>query len=101
MNPEYDDCLTPLTSTEDPGAYHSLAAITAHPNPTTAHLTLTAPPELHIQCTELLDTRGVTHTAFHDKSSEVTLDLSGYPSGLYFVSVHTDVGSVVKRIVLE
>ena len=101
MNPEYDDCLTPLTSTEDPGAYHSLAAITAHPNPTTAHITLTAPPELHIQCTELLDTRGVTHTAFHDKSSEVTLDLSGYPSGLYFVSVHTEEGSVVKKVVVE
>jgi len=100
MNPEYDECLTPLSSTDNL-AFKQLSAIEAYPNPTQYHLTISAPDDLHITRTELLDPQGRTHTRFHEHSSEVRLDLSGYPAGLYFVSIHTEKGSVVKKVVVE
>jgi len=100
MNPEFDDCLTAISSTDDL-AYLQLSAISAYPNPTQDHLTISAPDDLHITRTELLDLQGRTHTRFHENTSEVRLDLSGYPSGLYFVSIHTDKGTVVKKVVVE
>jgi len=99
MNPEVDDCLMP-NSTDDL-TYLQLSAISAYPNPTQDHLTISATDDLHITRTELLDLQGRTHTRFHEHSSEVMLDLSGYPSGLYFVSIHTDKGAVVKKVVVE
>ena len=75
--------------------------ITIHPNPTQDHVTLTAPPDLLIERIELLDTQGRTHNSFYENSSEVRLDLSGYPSGLYFVSIYTEKGRVVKKIVRD
>ena len=75
--------------------------ITLHPNPTQDQVTLTAPPDLLIDRIELLDTQGRTHNSFYENSSEVRLDLSGYPTGLYFVSIYTEKGRVVKKIVRE
>ena len=89
-----------LSSTHDPEST-LLSDIKVFPNPTSSLLTLTAPPELHIERTELMDAQGRTHTQVHEKTSEVVLDLSGYASGLYFVTVHTEKGSVVKKVVVE
>ena len=100
MNPEVSDCFLP-TSTSDESDLLALTAITAYPNPTQDHVTLTAPPDLLIDRLELLDTQGRTHNSFYENSSEVRLDLSGYPSGLYFVSIYTEKGRVVKKVVVE
>ena len=99
MNPEVGGCFLP--SSTDERDVLDLSAITIHPNPTQSHVTLTAPPDLLIERIELLDTQGRTHNSFYENSSEVRVDLSGYPSGLYFVSIYTEKGSVVKKIVRE
>ena len=99
MNPDVGGCLLP--SSTDDRDFLILSAITAYPNPTQDHVTLTAPPDLLIDRLELLDTQGRTHNSFYENSSEVRLDLSGYPSGLYFVSIYTEKGRVVKKVVLE
>ena len=99
MNPEVEDCFMP-TSTDD-HAFSLLSALEAYPNPTHDIVTLTTPEGLHIQRTELMDTQGRSHTQIHDNSSEVILDLTGYPSGLYFISIYTNKGSMVKKVVVE
>lgn len=98
INEDIGGCF--LSSTHDPEST-LLRDISLSPNPTQDYITLTAPADLHIERTEILDTQGRTHTQFHENTSEVRLDLSGYPSGLYFVSVHTREGSVVKKIVVS
>ncbi len=99
MNPDVEGCLLP--SSTDERDILALTAITAHPNPTQDHVTLTAPSDLLIDRIELLDTQGRTHNSFYENSSEVRLELSGYPSGLYFMSIYTEKGRVVKKVVLE
>jgi len=89
-----------LSSTHDPEST-LLTDISLFPNPTQDHLTISAPDDLRITRTELLDLQGRKHTRFHEHTSEVRLNLSGYPSGLYFVSIHTDKGAVVKKVVVE
>jgi len=98
INEDIGGCF--LSSTFDPEST-LLADISVHPNPTQDHLTISAPDDLHITRTELLNLHGRTHTRFHEHTSEVQLDLSSYPSGLYFVSIHTDKGAVVKKVVVE
>jgi hypothetical protein len=99
MNPDVGGCLLP--SSTDERDVLDLSTITIHPNPAQDHVTLTAPPDLLIDRLELLDTQGRTHNSFYENSSEVRLDLSGYPSGLYFVSIYTEKGRVVKKVVVE
>ena len=97
MNPDVEDCLMP-TST-DAVSFIQLSKITAVPNPTTDLITISAPNELNIERTDLLDTQGRTHAQVYEHTSEVVIDLSGYPSGLYYISVYTSKGSVVKKVV--
>lgn len=98
MNPDVSDCLMP--SSTDDKAFLELSAISLAPNPTHDFVTITGPHGLNIERTELLDTQGRTHTAYYDHSSEVRIDLRSYPSGLYFLSINTEEGSVVKKVVV-
>jgi len=98
INEDIGGCF--LSSTFDPEST-LVADISVHPIPTQDHLTISAPDDLHITRTELLNLHGRTNTRFHEHTSEVQLDLSSYPSGLYFVSIHTDKGAVVKKVVVE
>ncbi len=99
MNPDVSDCLIP-SSISDLDRL-SLSDITVLPNPTSGALTISSSGKVNIDRIELLDTHGVEHVSFHSASSEVTMDLSGYPSGLYYVSIYTEKGTVVKKVVVQ
>ena len=98
MNPEVDGCLLP-TSTDDL-SYQQLDAITIFPNPTSSRLTISS-PELGIQRIDILDVQGQTQSLHYDYVRELQYDLQSYVPGLYFFSVHTEKGQVVKKVVVE
>jgi len=50
---------------------------------------------------ELIDSQGKSSMLHYSGISEIELDLGGYPSGLYFIRVYTEQGSVVKKVVVE
>ena len=77
-----------------------LEAITIFPNPTTSRLTISS-PELGIQRIDVLDGQGQTQSMQYDEVRELIYDLQGYVSGLYFFSIHTEKGRVVKKVVVE
>jgi len=70
------------------------------PNPASSRLTISS-PELGIQRVDILDVQGQTQTQHYDNSREIQYDLQGYVSGLYFFSVDTEKGQVVKKVVVE
>jgi len=100
MNPEFDDCITPLSSTDEL-AFIELSAIKVFPNPAQDRLMVSVPPELLVERIELMNAQGRTLAQSHDQTSEVRLDLSGNPSGIYYVSIYTDKGTVVKKLVVK
>ena len=69
-------------------------------NPTSSRLTISS-PELSIQSIDVLDVQGQTQSLHYDNVQEIQYDLQGYVSGLYFFSVHTEKGQVVKKVVVE
>ena len=97
--PDNSPCDSLLSATTDP--VKLIPLIDVYPNPTQNYLNISSPDDLHITRTELLDLQGTAHTLVHENTSQVRLDLSGYPAGLYFVSIHTEKGSVVKKVVVE
>ena len=100
MNPDVSGCLMP--SSTDNMSYESLSAITVSPNPTSDRITITVPSDVKIERIELMDTHGRTHLQQQDTMNrEVVIDLYGYPSGLYFITIDTDKGRVVKKVLLS
>lgn len=99
MNPDVGGCLLP-TSTNDEESFLQLSSITAYPNPAQERLTISS-PELTIQRIDILDTQGKTQTYFYDNILEIDINVVGYISGLYFISIYTDKGSLVKKVVVE
>jgi len=98
MNPEVQDCITPLTSTDD-FAFIELSSITVSPNPTSDFLTLDYPSDLKIDRIELTDPHGRTQRLTVDNRR--IIDLSAYPTGLHYLQIYTDKGQVVKKVVIE
>ena len=98
MNPDVGGCFLP--SSTDDLSYEQLDAITLFPNPTSSRLTISS-PELGIQRVDILDVSGQTESVHYDNVREIQYDLQGYVPGLYFFSVHTEKGQVVKKVVVE
>jgi len=72
-----------------------------YPNPTTGELRVTS-NELHVTNIEIFDIMGknvsclISHIAH-----PISIDISHFPSGIYFVKIITDTGVVVKKVVKQ
>jgi hypothetical protein len=73
--------------------------VTLFPNPSNGifHIS-SAEKELNVR---IMDTTGKTIRSEKMKGTELTIDLSAQPKGLYFLQLMTDKKSVVKKVVLE
>ena len=77
------------------------STISLFPNPTSDAVHITIPDNLKVQHIELMDTQGRVHEQTYAVGQDVTIDLYAYPAGLYFITIDTDMGRVVKKIVKE
>jgi len=75
-------------------------SVEIHPNPTAEKITITS-RQLPFQNVDIYNMGGQILRREVNDVSEVSIDLSGYPSGLYLARVHTDRGVVVKKILLH
>jgi hypothetical protein len=66
------------------------------PNPTTGIMTI-QPASSAV----LFNSLGLQILNVKGESQEIQLDLTNYPSGVYFVRVQTDAGAVTRKIVKE
>ena len=98
VNPDIGGCF--ISSTDDEQYNSALSNITLFPNPTSSRLTISS-PELGIQRIDILDVKGQTQSLHYDYVRELQYDLQSYVPGLYFFSVHTEKGQVVKKVVVE
>ncbi len=98
VNPDIGGCF--ISSTDDEQYNSALSNITIFPNPTSSRLTISS-PELGIHRIDILDVQGQTQSLHYDDVREIKYDLQGYVPGLYFFSVHTEKGQVVKKVVVE
>lgn len=71
------------------------------PNPTLGLIHISA-AEQHIQKVQLLNAQGKKVFEIDTKTYDtITLDLSKYPKGIYFIDLQTDKGSAIEKLVLE
>lgn len=76
-------------------------AVTLYPNPTPDRVTVTAETQYvqSLRVVELYDAFGKRLSTLDPDGNSVVVDLSGYASGVYFIRVSTEKGTVTKRIV--
>ena len=75
--------------------------ITVYPNPTTGEFTIKN-EELKIKSVEIYDIMG--RKFFEDKENLTVLrsyDLTFFPSGVYFLRIQTETGTVTKKIIKQ
>lgn len=87
-------------------AEYSLSAIEVYPNPSSGVFWVEIPKQVRNDGdieVRVLDVLGKTVREFQVSSfeSQVEVDLSGKPSGVYFVTVATDVGQYGAKVVVE
>ncbi len=75
------------------------ADITVYPNPGQGIFTIQSPGWL--QYVTVYDTKGQTVYAKSLAQKEFSLDLQGFPSGLYYVQLHDGSRFITKKVVLE
>ncbi len=80
----------------------SETSITIYPNPTNNFISLQSKDSNPLEKVSLLDLQGKELAAYKNiKQINFQLDLSDYPSGLYFLKVETLKGSLVKRLIVD
>ena len=108
---------TTITVTTDDGNFSDICTVTVsdvgieqlqvanelqvYPNPTTGELHVTCHSSL-VTNVELFDVYGKTvfpHTAHH--TPHTALDISHLPTGVYFVRIETEKGTVMKKVIKE
>ena len=72
--------------------------ITVYPNPTTGELRIEN-GELRISNVEIFDSFGRKLTTYHYPL--ITINISHFPAGVYFLRISTEVGEVIKKVLKE
>ncbi len=82
---------------EDP----QLAKIALYPNPATDYITIANPEGALLETAEIMDMQGrvVQTTDLSNASADQKVDVQGYASGLYFIRISSETGSIIKRFV--
>jgi hypothetical protein len=77
------------------------ASFSVYPNPTTGELTITN-YELRIENIEVFDVYGRIQNAecrMQNAISSISVDISDFKSGVYFVKIKTEKGTITKKII--
>jgi len=75
--------------------------IVLYPNPTTGELII-ASRELVIEKVEISDVSGRKLQSYKFQMTyEATINISHFPTGIYFLTIHTEAGQVIKRVLKE
>jgi hypothetical protein len=109
---DIDGDLRPLNGGVDIGADESLytgisekknddMAIMVYPNPASDHLNLITPPGIDLISIEILDVQGKVLLNEEVTNDNLSLDVSCFPKGLYFVRILTCKGIEVEKLVIQ
>jgi len=76
--------------------------ITIYPNPTTGKLRMEN-GELKIEKVEIFDVYGKSHSLLitRHEPGETVIDIANLSSGIYMIAIHTDKGTIHKKVVKE
>ena len=78
-----------------------LDAIIVYPNPTDNQINISS-PSTYLKTIEVFDVRGRRLSEEIDEEQNfVTLDVNKLETGIYFVKIDTEAGSVTKKIIKE
>ena len=94
MNPNYNSCylITEITETELPN-------INIYPNPSGEKMRIDYNRSFSIESIMVTNINGQLIKTFDSKKSE--LDISDIPSGLYFLKISFENGSLTKKIIID
>lgn len=99
-----DDCKSPFSDEQSivitGGISHEpQSQITLYPNPTENHLMIKLPDDNKLKSLITFESTGkvLNNSSTHDK--EMTLDISSYAQGLYYIQVHTENDQYTFRFV--
>jgi len=74
--------------------------VSVYPNPTTGQFRIQN-SEFRIQSVEVYDVFGKLISSTEVNDNDVTIDVSNYTNGVYFTRIHTDNGTVTKKVVKQ
>ena len=74
--------------------------VSVYPNPTTGQFRIQN-SEFRIQSVEVYDVFGKLISSTEVNDNDVTIDVSNYNNGVYFTRIHTDEGTVTKKVVKQ
>jgi hypothetical protein len=87
-----------LFLSEVPDSNNASIKLTVFPNPVTNYLTVETPQKSEIQ---ILNIEGQIIKSFVDAEKHITIDVSDFAKGLYFIKVKTENGVAVEKFVKE
>ena len=91
--------LTFTGSREDPPSVETEFSVNVYPNPTTSVVHVETKEMSHV---EVYDNEGRRLQDYDaNGSSKITIDMTTYVSGVYFVRVHTPEGVVIQKVIKE
>jgi hypothetical protein len=91
--------LTFTGSREDPPSVETEFSVNVYPNPTTSVVHVETKEMSHV---EVYDNEGRRLQDYDAHgSSKITIDMTTYVSGVYFVRVHTPEGIVIQKVIKE
>lgn len=73
--------------------------VNLYPNP--VHKFLIVKSDIVFDNIEIFDFLGKLMSSNQETGNEIKLDISSYPSGIYFIRLNTDQGFIVKKIIKE
>ena len=77
----------------------SLSEVSIFPNPASEFINLDIPSNINIKNVEMYDALGKSSEVSIDDNS--TIDVSNKASGLYFLNIKTDQGSLSKKVIIQ
>jgi len=74
--------------------------ITVYPNPTTGELNIQS-STFKVQSVEIYDIMGKKQKSRRAEEQNVVMDISEFPSGVYFVKINTENGTITKKVIKQ
>ena len=72
-----------------------------YPNPTNGRIKISSKNNLHINTIKIFSIVGKNVHYINNYRSEIELDLRHLKSGIYFVDISTDKGTISKRLIIN
>jgi hypothetical protein len=87
-------------------ANHSDDGVSLYPNPAILEVIVTSRLRSRIEATEIFNQLGekvlaIQFTKGSMKSHQASIDISALPASVYFVKVHTENGSIIKKLIIQ